>query len=258
MKFLIKLFEKSLTEKILIGLGLVGLSACLAWVHIVVFGKPDYIKSYFLAHLAFLPVHALVLGMAIDGLMSLREKVERRKKLSMLVGIFFRQVGLDLFAMMSYLVKNREDFDNTVMVQPEWNSRRFARARSELETTMFWIKADKAQLAELFRVLMEKEEIIIRMTTSPHLLEFENLHKALLRLFHLIEEFHFRSNLEALPPGAIDHLAHDVSRALSALSVLWLEYLEHLKRHHPVLFQSQTGIHNVINPVMFETDWEQS
>lgn len=251
------ILNRPLVEKIYISLGLIGLSVGLAAIHVFVFGKLDYIKSYFLAHLAFLPIHALVLGVVIEGLMSMREKINNRKKLSMLLGIFFRQVGMDLFAMMVAMVEDRDGFDDVCMVQPDWDRRRFRKAMAELETARFRIRSDRRQLSELAKVLLEKEEIIVRMTSSPHLLEFENLHKALLRLFHLIEEVHFRSDIPNLPDGVVDHLARDTGRALGAMSVLWLEYLTHLKEHHPVLFRFQTGLHSVINPVLLESDWDE-
>ncbi len=248
---------KSLTEKIVIGAGLIALSFGLASIHYAVYQDSKYIQSYFLLHLAFLPLHALGIGLVLDGLLSFREQRTRLKKMSMLLGIFFRQVGVDLFVLMAAMVENRDEFDEQVMVQPEWNPRRFRMAEAAVRTTRFRIRTDRRLLAELVRTLREKEGAILEMTRSPHLLEFEDFHHGLISLFHLIEELHFHPDWAELGPASLDHLAQDITKALKALAVLWLQYLQHLKRHHPVLFSHQTGIHNVIDPNLLQEDWEE-
>jgi hypothetical protein len=53
------------------------------------------------------------------------------------------------------------------------------------------------------------------------------------------------------------HLARDVGKALTMLLGLWLHYLEFLKRDHPVLFSFQAGVHNTVQPLMLEDEWEE-
>ena len=240
--------KREYREKAFIGLGLIVLTVIFYFTHYFFFRDIHYLTSYFLLHLSFLPIHALALGLILEGLMSLHESRNRRKKMSMLLGIFFRQVGVDLLIMMSYLIKDRPAFDKMVMVQPDWGRKEFKTSTNMLQKSKLWIKPDRNALASIMAILKEREEIITTMTRNPHLLEFLNLSRALMSLFHLIEEAHFRPKVEDLPEHELDHLANDLGKALKNLSILWLEYLQHLKTNHPILFTHQTGIHNVIDP----------
>lgn len=240
--------KRQILEKGLIALGLIVMSLAVAAVHYAFFGDLKYIKSYFLLHLAFLPLHALVLVMAVEALLAMRERADRKRKLSILLGVFFRQIGIELYSIMASMIDNRDEFDDLITVEPGWKRRQFAHARAALTKTKFWIKADKDQLKSLVKTLLDKEDDIVQMTRNPHLLEFPSLHQALMRLFHLIEELHFHRTWDNMSDQAYDHLANDVSKALQSMAVLWMDYLAYLKADHPILFDHQTGIHNVIDP----------
>lgn len=249
--------DKKYFNKVTIAVGLLAISGLFFLGFWLYTGELAYISKYFYIHLAFLPIHALVLGLILDELIQLREKIERRKRLNMFLGIFFRQMGIDIMLNLLNLVKNRDEMEEHMLVDKGWNARRFARARRELAGFKLRIEPNARMLAALMEVLASREDEIIAMTRNPLMLEFESLHHCLLSLFHLIEESHFRGPVEKLKPEVLGHLAQDAGKSLINLAGLWVAYLEHLKDEHPVLFGFQVGLHNSIQPMELDENGDE-
>lgn len=244
-------------EKFAIAAGLIGLSSILYAMDYVIIGDFTGVTKYIAHHIAFLPIHALVLGILIEEILVWREKREQKRKLNMFLGIFFRQMGVDFYVAMAALVKNREELDKLIVVDKSWDHKRFKKAQFAINNFPFDMDSDAAKLENIFSILHERETEIMDMTRNPNLWEFEELYRALVALFHLIEESRFRGKERRLLPGVRQHLAQDVGKALKMLLGLWLHYLEFLKANHPVLFSFQAGVHNTVEPLMLDENWEK-
>lgn len=249
--------KKIWIEKFAIAAGLVGLSSLLYTMDYLIIGDFTGITKYFAHHIAFLPIHALVLGILIEEILVWREKREKKRKLNLFLGIFFRQMGVDFYVAMAAMVKNREELDKLTIVNKQWDHRRFKKAHQTLQQFNFQMDSDPAKLATVFSILQKRETEIMDMTRNPNLWDFEELYRALVALFHLIEESRFRGRERLFIPGVREHLAQDVGKALKMLLSLWLHYLEFLKVTHPVLFSFQAGVHNTVEPLMLDENWEE-
>jgi hypothetical protein len=243
-------------EKGLIGLGLLLVSGLLYLADYYILGSWEHISEHFLLKLAFLPIHALVLGMIIEESLALRERFTRRKKLNMFLGIFFRGMGVDFYVHLAALVKNRDALEDIITVQPDWKRSHFRNAQKQLAVFKPDMDPDPQALHRVLSILMDKEKDIIELTRDTNLWEFENLYRVLMALFHLIEETRFRSELDNLPRPVLEHLSTDMGNTLLLLLQLWLGYLEFLKGEHPVLFRFQMGVHNTVQPIILESDWD--
>jgi hypothetical protein len=241
-------------EKGIMGLSLLFISGLLYLLDFYILGKWEHIREHFLLKLAFLPIHALVLGMIIEESLAFRDSLARRKKLNMFLGVFFRQMGVDIYVHMAALVNNRDALEKIITVHPQWKRRQFKEARQRLGAFKLEMNQDPKAIRRVFNLLMDKEKDIIDLTRNTNLWEYENLYRVLLALFHLIEETRFRGEIDALPEGALRHLSDDIGNSLLLLLELWLGYLEFLKGEHPVLFGFQMGVHNTVHPVGLDRD----
>ena len=249
--------KKIWVEKFSIAAGLIALSSLLYALDYLVIGDFSAVTKYVAHHIAFLPIHALVLGILIEEILVWREKREQKRKLNLFLGIFFRQMGVDFYVAMAEMVKNRDALDELILVDKEWDHRRFRKAQLQLQHFDLQMDADPEKLSRIFAILHERESEIMDMTRNPNLWEFEELYRALVALFHLIEESRFRGKDRQLIAGIRKHLAQDVGKALKMLLGLWLHYLEFLKGAHPVLFSFQAGVHNTMEPLMLDENWEK-
>ncbi|RJX34559.1 MAG: hypothetical protein C4525_06720 [Desulfarculus sp.] len=246
------LFSRRYQDKVLIAVGLLALSGLMFVGYWLVVGDASYISNYFYLHLSFLPIHALVLGLILDELIVHREKQQRRHRLNMFLGVFFRQMGIDIMLNMLLLADNRDELEQKMLVDKSWKAPHFRRARQAVRSLPLRMRPDRGHLKILFNLLSQREQEIITLTRNPLMLEFEALYRCLLSLFHLIEETHYRGQVLSMSDNVILHLASDVGKTLAMLASLWLSYLEHLKEEHPVLFGFQVGLHNTIQPILLE------
>jgi hypothetical protein len=246
-----------LIEKLLIALALVCLSLLIYGLAFLLFGDLALIQKYFLLHLGFLPIHALVLTIIFEELLNFREKTSRRRRLNVFLGVFFRQMGAEIYVRMAALLENREELDRLTLVQPHWTGRDFRRARQQLGQFQPVLRADPAALSGLLDYLVEHEREVVEMTRNPHLWEFENFYRTIVALFHLIEEANLHRDLTSLSPWVLRTLSADTGQAMLMLLKLWLAYLEFLKHEHPVLFRFKMGVHNTVRPLLVEEPWEE-
>lgn len=249
--------KKVWIEKFAIAAALIALSSLLYALDYLVIGDFSGVSKYIAHHIAFLPIHALVLGILIEEILVWREKREKKRKLNLFLGIFFRQMGVDFYVAMAEMVKNRDELDELIVVDKEWDHQRFRKTQFQLQGFDLQMDSDPEKLAKVFSILHERETEIMDMTRNPNLWEFEELYRALVALFHLIEESRFRGKERQLIPSVREHLARDVGKALRMLLGLWLHYLEFLKGAHPVLFSFQAGVHNTVEPLMLDENWEE-
>jgi hypothetical protein len=69
--------------------------------HYFVFRDADYIFKTMLVQLAFLPVSVYLVTVVINELLGRREKQSMLKKLNMVIGSFFSEVGTELIRLFS-------------------------------------------------------------------------------------------------------------------------------------------------------------
>ena len=92
---------KHLKWQILFGISLVTLSVIVYLVQIVIFKTPRDTFFYIFQDLAFVPISVLMVTLIIDQVLRIREKRALLKKMNMVIGAFFSEVGTDLLKQFS-------------------------------------------------------------------------------------------------------------------------------------------------------------
>lgn len=247
----------NLAEKAVIALGLLGLSLLLYGATYWLFGDLPLMQKYFMLHLAFLPVHALVLTVILEELLTFRERISRRRRLDTYLGVFFRRMGIDLYLRLVGLLENREELEGIILVQPSWHHRDFREARRRLARFEPRMRPDPQGMRELLDFLTSNDHEILEMTRNPYLWEFDNFYRMVVAFFHFLEQTRFRDEPALTSPWLLGHLAQEAGKTLQMLLLIWLGYLEQLKKDHPILFRSQLGVHNTVIPILLDEEWEE-
>jgi hypothetical protein len=247
----------NLAEKAVIALGLLGLSLLLYGVNFWLFGDLDLMRKYFMLHLAFLPVHALVLTVILEELLNFRERISRLRRLDTYLGVFFRRMGIDLYLRLVVLLDNREELEDIILVQPGWNHRDFRNAHRRLARFQPRMRPDPQGMRALLDFLVANDNEILEMTRNPYLWEYDNFYRMVVAFFHFLEQTRFRDEPALASPWLLGHLAEEAGRTLLMLMHIWLGYLEQLKKDHPALFRSQLGVHNTVIPILLDEEWEE-
>ena len=77
---------------------------------------------------------------------------------------------------------------------------------------------------------------MLSLLENPQMIEHDSFIPLLLAVFHLTEELLLREQLSGLPLTDYGHLSVDMNRVYGSLILEWLDYMKHLKEHHPHLF----------------------
>jgi hypothetical protein len=233
--------------KLLLAAGLALASALLYLAFYRVHPDPIVIEDWFLGSLAFVPFQVLLVTLIVDGLLGKREQQARLKKLNIVIGVFFSEVGMELLGACLALEQRAGELRERLGAAASWSP---ARLQEEADRFRRWTPSAVPNVAELERVrdlLVSRRGVLTSLMTNPSVLEHERFTDLLWAVFHLAEELGERSELGALPPSDLAHLAGDVQRVFPILTAEWLSYLRHLQEDYPYLY-SLAGRTNPFDP----------
>jgi hypothetical protein len=222
--------------QILLSIGLILLTAGLYGLHFLIFRDARHIFIYLLGDIAFLPIQVLFVTLIINQLLSNRDKKAKLKKLNMVIGTFFSEVGGQLLALFQLFEKNGKGLSTLVLHDRRWADKDFIRLQTRLQEFPYDIDCHGGNLAELKAFLTSRREFLLLLLGNPNLLEHDKFTDLLWSVFHLTDELVFREDFAGLPAADLQHLAQDLRRAFQLLVLEWLAYMRHLKHAYPYLF----------------------
>ena len=114
------------------------------------------------------------------------DKRNRLKKLDVVIGSFFMEIGTKLLTYISDLDPNWRRGSNLV-VEEDWSDQKFARVSNSLKGYGYGIDMEKLDLEYLFDLLQKERSFLIRLVENPILLEHETFTDLLLEVSHLSE-----------------------------------------------------------------------
>ena len=216
-------------------LTLVILSVLFYVLHYLIFRDVHHIFLYLVGDIAFLFVDVLIVMLVLHRLLVYREKLSILKKLNMVIGTFFSEVGTDL---LKSCAKSDIQPDSAIklVITSHWSDTDFKNARKQLLTKERGINGDRVDFAELKKFLVSKRPFLLILLENPNLLEHERFTDLLWAVFHLTDELAHRSDLSRITDNDRKHLAGDIKRVYNQLLIQWLDYIKHLKNDYPYLF----------------------
>lgn len=231
-----KLIRLWRSQRVLFGLLLILLSVFFYSLHYLIFRDIHHIFIYLLGDIAFVFIEVLLVTLIIHHLLSEREKRSMLKKLNMVIGAFFSEVGTDLLKFFTDFDKNGEQISKHLIVDNEWSPEHFIQMQTVLSSHDYKIDSRTGDLKGLRELLVSKREFLLGLLENPNLLEHEEFTELLWAVFHLTEELSHRTTVEGLPETDYYHLSGDIRRAQRLLVREWLSHMEHLKSDYPYLF----------------------
>lgn len=227
--------SKQKKEFLMIGIGLIGLSLVLHYVHYLIFQDLHHTLIFLFADIAFIPMEVFFTTLVIDKLLEKREKEHLRDKLSMLIGVFFSELGTDILNTFVYADDNTEIISKEALVTKEWNKNEFKNLEKLVNEYEYDIDIKKVDLIALEKKLNSQKDLVINLITNPMLIEHEEFSDMLMSILHLREELSSRCSHE-LEEYEIKHLAKDINVAYKYLTFEWIQYMKQLKSNYPQLF----------------------
>jgi hypothetical protein len=221
---------------ITLALFLIGSSVVFYLAQIALFRRTEDTFFYLLQDIAFVPIQVLLVTLIIARLLNEREKRALMKKLNMLIGAFFSEVGTDLIKYLSHFSSGQRDISPRLLVKTSWSHKDFMDAIHFVQTFEPGLDSRKKDLITLKGFLESKRNFLLALLANPNLLEHDTFTDLLWAVLHLSEELSARPYLADLPESDYEHLTGDIERAYLRLLSQWFAYLRHLKADYPYLY----------------------
>jgi hypothetical protein len=102
------------------GLGFLAVALAFNITHYILFNDSGYILKFIVAQLGFLPVSVFLVTIVLNQLMAQREKQALLKKMNMVVGTFFSEVGTSLLSLIDPAAAD-ESLRNDLLPSNNWS-----------------------------------------------------------------------------------------------------------------------------------------
>jgi hypothetical protein len=227
---------KHLRWYIVLTCSLIAVSLAVYLLQITIFHRTEDTFFYMLQDIAFVPIQVLLVTFIISRLLTEREKRMMLKKLNMLIGAFYSEVGPALIKSCSGFSSDLSIVAPHLLVSGNWSDKDFEKAAGFVHESDPKLDSRTADLKVLRDFLEDKRGFLLGLLANPNLLEHDTFTDLLWAVFHLSEELSSRPRLAGLPEKDFDHLTGDMKRAYARLLSEWLFYMKHLKNDYPYLF----------------------
>jgi hypothetical protein len=227
---------KYLTGQRLLGLLMIILSGIIYLLYFLVFHENKNMVMFLIESAVFLPVQVLFVTLIVDQVLNDHERKGLLKKMNMVIGVFFSEVGANLLKSFSSLDPHAKNIHKNLIIPKNFSNSDFRKIIALAKKYGYQVEVTPSHLEALQAFLREKRTFLVGLLENPNLLEHDTFTDLLWAVFHLAEELAFRTDVRTLPEPDYQHLAGDIKRAYSLLVLEWLAYMQHLKTSYPYLF----------------------
>ena len=222
-------------------------SLLLYCVDYLLLGSLRELTVWFLGNLAFLPLYVMFVTMMIEQVMRERERQAVMRKLNMVIGVFYSEVGNELLRKLSNCVERSSELKRHLLITGSWTDTDYAAALTYLQTTDVCMINSCADLQDLKTFLVARRSFLVGLLENQNLLEHELFTDLLWAVFHLVEELEARTSFDDLPKTDSDHIDGDMKRVFGHLSREWIQYMQHLRKDYPYLFSLAVRLNPMID-----------
>ncbi|MDD2900158.1 MAG: hypothetical protein PHI31_15785 [Desulfuromonadaceae bacterium] len=248
------MLRKLILNKTLMVCVLSSVSLLLYAMDYVLLGSAKDLTIWFLGNLAFLPVYVIIVTLMIEQVLKERERHAVLRKLNMVIGVFFSEVGNRLLKELSAYVVSCDILKGHLLINGSWKESEFSAALDFLKNCDVKIDSKCCDKHILKKLLVEKRGFLVSLLENQNLLEHEKFTDLLWSVFHLVEELEARDTFENMPQTDIDHINGDIKRVFGYLSREWVMYMQHLKHDYPYLFSLAVRLNPMVdapNPAVY-------
>jgi len=228
--------KKLFNWQVVLGIILIMLSATVYLLHFLIFRDARHIFIYLVGDIAFVFLEVFLVTLVVHNLLAQREKQSLFKKMNMVIGVFFSEVGRELIKFCIAFDAQGCTFAKELVVRSEWSDEQFKHLQKEIIGFACNVDYNKGDLEGLKIFLVKKRSFLLGLLENQNLLEHESFTDLLWAVFHLTEELEGRDDLKNLVATDYEHLSGDIQRAYRQLISQWLLYMKHLKASYPYLF----------------------
>jgi hypothetical protein len=227
--------KKSIKWQLFLAMILVFMSVLVYFIHYLIFHDLHHILIYLIEDIAFIFVEILIVSVILNQLLGFREKQAVHKKINMIIGAFFSEIGLELLKTLNSFNKEDDCCFKKLKLDTKENVT-FKELKKACDTHAIDLDFYDEQINDLKYCLSNKRSFIIRLLENPSILEHNTFTDMVWAVVHLSDELTHRVDLATLEVKDKEHITGDMTRAYKALIKEWVLYMEHLSKDYPFLY----------------------
>ncbi len=208
---------------------LISLSAIMFVIHYLVFGRALNTAYYSFMNLCFIPINSLVVTIILDRLIDYKDKQQRMRKLNMLVGVFFTELGNKL---MHEIIIADNTGDNTIKSFDDLDE-----VKKRVEKHNYDIDIEKINLEKTMCILIENSSFLVNLISNENIIENEIFTDLLMSVMHLRDAMIFYKNNKN-GELSLSHLKEDILVVYKNIAIQWVDYLKYLNKFYPFLYDN--------------------
>lgn len=194
------------------------------------------ILFYIISDIDFLPLEVLIVSLILHRVIAQREKMNMLKKLNMVIGAFFSEVGIHLLKELANADTEMNICRNKLVIGYDWQDNDFKNASSIMKKYDFVLEIEAEQIEDIKKFLLIKRNFMLRLLENPNLLEHDSFTEILWAVFHITDELGAREGITKELENDYKHLVIDLQRVYKLLTLEWITYMNHLKNDYPYLY----------------------
>ncbi|HIJ97410.1 MAG TPA: hypothetical protein HPP94_17090 [Desulfuromonadales bacterium] len=141
------MLRKLILNKMLMVSLLTSISLILYGMDYILLGSATELSIWFLGNLAFLPVYVMIVTLMIERVLKERERHAVMRKLNMVIGVFFSEVGNRLLKELSVYVVCCNDLKAHLLINGTWKQPEFSAALDYLQKSDLKIESTRCEVA---------------------------------------------------------------------------------------------------------------
>jgi len=191
---------------------------------------------YILSDVDFLPLEVLIVSLILHRVIAQREKMNMLKKLNMVIGAFFSEVGVHLLKELANADFEISSCRDKLVIGYDWQNNDFKNAANVMKKYDFVLEIEAEQIENIKKFLLVKRNFMLRLLENPNLLEHDSFTEILWAVFHITDELGAREDITKELENDYQHLVIDLQRVYRLLTLEWITYMNHLKNDYPYLY----------------------
>ena len=161
--------KKIFSWQVVLGFSLIMLSAAVYGIHYLIFRDARYIFSYLISDTAFVFLEVFLVTMVVHNLLAQREKQALFKKMNMVIGAFFSQVGKELVKFCVAFDAQGEELAAKFIVRNEWTAKQFKDLQKEISGFSCAVDCHKGDLEGLKLFLVKNRGFLLALLETLHI-----------------------------------------------------------------------------------------
>ena len=178
-----------------------------------------------------------VLASVGEMLIARREQRTRGRKINIMVGVFFTNMGAELLRRLAAMDRAADDLRAAMDVQQGWTDNDYRRAEAAALAHQPDPDLAPEVLDDLSTFLTGHGDFLLRLLENPQVTDHERFTDLLWSILHLKEDLELRDKDAAIDPADAVQLKADLRRVYVRLLAAWLSCMRYLARNLDYLFR---------------------